>query len=98
VAGFEVDLDGVLALGERLVQLKRLYNVRCGVRAADDRLPRRLQTEPRPDGRSGGVLPDTPLMLRRLYELRGWGPDGIPTRATVEKFGLTAYDVPRPGR
>ena len=65
------------------------------VRAADDRLPRRLQTEPRPDGRSAGILPDTALMLRRLYELRGWGPDGVPTRATVERFGLQAYDIPR---
>ena len=95
VAGFDVDMSGVLKMGERLVQLKRLYNIRCGVRAADDRLPRRLQTEPRPDGRSGGVLPDTALMLGRLYELRGWAPDGIPTRATVERFDLTAYDVPR---
>jgi len=95
VAGFDVDMDGVLRMGERLVQLKRLYNVKCGVRAADDRLPRRLQTEPRPDGRSGGVLPDTALMVKRLYVLRGWGPDGVPTRATVERFGLEAYDVPR---
>jgi len=47
VAGFEVDMDGVLRLGERLVQLKRLYNVRCGVRSSDDKLPHRLQTEPR---------------------------------------------------
>jgi aldehyde:ferredoxin oxidoreductase len=95
VAGFEVDMDGVLRMGERLVQIKRLYNVRCGVRSSDDKLPRRLQTEPRPDGRSGGVLPDTAMMVRRLYELRGWAPDGIPTRATVERFGLQSYDVPR---
>ncbi|MBN2359661.1 MAG: aldehyde ferredoxin oxidoreductase [Deltaproteobacteria bacterium] len=96
VAGFPVDMEGVLRMGERLVQLKRLYNVRCGVRSKDDRLPKRLQTEPRPDGRSGGVLPDTPLMVDRLYELRGWAADGIPTRATVERFGLEAYDVARP--
>jgi len=95
VAGFQVDMDGVLQMGERLVQLKRLYNVRCGVRAKDDRLPQRLQHEPRPDGRSGGVLPDTALMVNRLYELRGWAADGIPTRATVERFGLQAYDVDR---
>ncbi len=98
VAGFEVDMEGLLHMGERLVQLKRLYNLRCGVRAADDKLPRRLQREPRPDGRSGGVLPDTELMLRRLYELRGWGPDGVLTRATVERFGLEAYDLPREPR
>jgi aldehyde:ferredoxin oxidoreductase len=98
VAGFQVDMEGLLTMGERLVQLKRLYNVRCGVRAADDKLPRRLQTEPRPDGRSGGVLPDTAMMVKRLYELRGWDADGIPTRAAVEKLGLQDYDVPRGGR
>ena len=29
-------------------------------------------------------------------EMRGWAADGIPTRATVERFGLQAYDVDRP--
>jgi aldehyde:ferredoxin oxidoreductase len=95
VAGFDMDTDALLRVGERLVQLKRIYNVRCGVRARDDRLPQRLQTEPRPDGRSGGVLPDTPLMVRRLYELRGWGPDGIPTQATLDRFGLGHCALPR---
>jgi aldehyde:ferredoxin oxidoreductase len=36
-------------------------------------------------------LPDLDLMLTELYRLRGWDDDGIPTAATVERFGLQEF-------
>jgi aldehyde:ferredoxin oxidoreductase len=38
----------LLAVGERIVNLERLYNVRQGLSRADDRLPARFTTEPAP--------------------------------------------------
>ena len=90
--GLELDRDGFMVMGERLIQLKRLYNVRVGVRRKHDRRPVRLEHEAQPDGLAAGVLPDTELMLGALYELRGWDADGVPTPETVRRFGLQEFD------
>ena len=89
--GFELDQDSYLEMGERIVQLKRLYNVKVGVRRADDTLPHRLLTLPQPDGGAAGVVPDLDVMLAELYRLRGWDVDGVPTSETVERFGLKEF-------
>jgi aldehyde:ferredoxin oxidoreductase len=40
--------DDLLTIGERIVNLERMYNVREGLSRADDRLPRRFSEEPAP--------------------------------------------------
>ncbi len=89
--GLEMDRDGFMETGERILQLKRLYSVRCGVTKKDDTLPHRLLNEAQPDGMAAGVLPNLDLMLTELYRLRGWDDDGIPTAETVERFGLQEF-------
>ncbi len=89
--GWELDMDGYMEAGERLLQLKRLYNVRAGVRRKDDTLPHRLLHEPQPDGMAAGVVPDLPVMLTELYRLRGWDGDGVPTADTVSRFDLDEF-------
>ena len=89
--GFELDRDGYLELGQRMLQLKRLYNTKVGVRRKDDTLPPRLLREPMPDGMAGGVVPDLDVMLPELYRLRGWDDDGVPTDETVRQFGLQEF-------
>ena len=42
VTGWGMTFDEFLEAGERIFNLKRLYNVRCGVTASDDTLPKRL--------------------------------------------------------
>jgi aldehyde:ferredoxin oxidoreductase len=39
---------------------------------ADDTLPPRLLTQPRPSGGAAGSLPDLQPMLEAYYRLRGW--------------------------
>jgi aldehyde:ferredoxin oxidoreductase len=69
----------LLDTGARIFNYKRLINVRLGITAADDRLPHRLEFEPRPTGSAAGVLPDMPLMLAEYYQIRHWDENGIPT-------------------
>ena len=87
--GWDWRTEDLLRMGDKLFQLKRLINVRLGVTAADDTLPQRLLTEPRPSGSAAGVLPDLDAMLPIYYELRGWRADGAPTRQRLEALGLT---------
>jgi aldehyde:ferredoxin oxidoreductase len=87
--GWDWDAEEVLKIGERLVNLKRLINLRLGVTRADDTLPQRFLTEPRPSGSSAGVLPDLVLMLDEYYETRGWSPQGVPRDDRLAALGLS---------
>lgn len=88
VTGWEMDQEELLLAGERIFNLKRMYNVRLGVSRKDDLLPPRFLTHPRPEGRAKGVLPHLGRMLKEYYELRGWSEEGIPTRSRLRHLGL----------
>jgi aldehyde:ferredoxin oxidoreductase len=88
--GWEWTPDDVLTAGDRLFQLKRLINLRLGVTAADDTLPPRLLTEPRPTGEAAGVLPNLAAMLPIYYRLRGWDEHGRPGTERLRQLGIDA--------
>ena len=86
--GWDWTADDVLQTGERLINLKRLINLRLGITAADDTLPKRFLQEPRPSGGAEGVLPDLNLMLGDYYQARGWTSDGVPMPERLEALEL----------
>ncbi len=91
VTGWDVTADELERAGERIVNLERLFNVREGVRRAQDVLPWRVMHEPIPDGPSAGMhCPPAELdaMLDDYYRLRGWDADGVPTPARLHALGL----------
>ena len=55
VTGWTVDVPELERIGERIVNLERLFNVREGVRRKDDVLPWKVMHEPIPDGPSAGM-------------------------------------------
>jgi aldehyde:ferredoxin oxidoreductase len=86
--GWAWTTDDILTAGKRIFQLKRLINLRLGVTVADDTLPKRFLTEPRPTGSAAGNLPDLEMMLRLYYEMRDWDENGAPTLDRLEELGL----------
>jgi aldehyde:ferredoxin oxidoreductase len=83
--------EEVRQVGERINNLAKVFNVLVGFTRADDDLPERLKTEPIPDGPSKGHMisqADLDFMLDEYYEARGWGSDGVPTRAKLEGLRL----------
>ena len=74
--------------GERLFNLKRMYNVKLGISGKDDILPPRLIDEAKPDGSAKGVLPDLETMLEDYYQIRDWSPEGIPTEKKRRELGI----------
>lgn len=86
--GWEWTVQDLLRMGDKLFQLKRLINVRLGVTAEDDTLPKRLLTEPRPTGSSAGIVPNLDAMLPIYYKLRGWTDDGKPSQERLVFLGL----------
>jgi aldehyde:ferredoxin oxidoreductase len=91
VSGFDMSVEELEQVGERVINLERLFNVREGVRRKDDVLPWRVMHEPIPDGPSAGMHcpPDElSMMLDRYYGLRGWDADGVPTPDRLRHLGL----------
>ena len=86
--GWDMDMDQVMQTGERIFNLKRMYNVRLGISRKDDVLPPRLYAEAKPDGSAEGVLPDMGKMLFEYYKLRDWSTDGIPTEKKLQELEL----------
>ena len=88
--GWDMDSKELLKAGERIVNLKRLFNVRRGMSRKDDTLPPRILTH-----KIGGTvdaadhLPNLGEMLNQYYKYRGWREDGIPTEEKLAELGLT---------
>ena len=74
-------------VGERGYNLERLYNLREGLTAADDTLPRRLTFEPQ-DPSKPNTKVDLDAMLPVYYKVRGWDKNGVPSSKKLKKLGL----------
>lgn len=89
VVGWDITVDELLETGERIFNLKRLYNTHRGISRKDDTIPMRILTQPRRDKGAGENLPPFGKMLNEYYQIRGWTDEGIPKQETLKRLGLT---------
>jgi len=75
-------------LGERVITLARLFNVREGFGKKDDKLPERFLKEPLPEGPLKGQTVHLDQMLSEYYSARGWDEEGIPTKEKLKQLKL----------
>ncbi len=88
VMGIEADEAELRVIGQRIITLARMFNVKEGVRRRDDVLPERFFNE---------SLPNAPalrkdkfnIMLDEYYDLMGWDRNGIPTEHGLAEVGLS---------
>ncbi len=85
--GFDYDLEELRLCGERLWYLKRILNNIMGIRASDDRLPKKVML-PFAEGGAAGKVPDMEFMLDEYYNLRELDSDGIPGLEKLKKLDL----------
>jgi aldehyde:ferredoxin oxidoreductase len=87
--GLDLSVDNLKLIGERIVNLNRLFNARCGISRKDDALPKRLVEEGSPKGPSKGEIVELDQMLDDYYTLRGWDlKTGLPLPDTLRRLGL----------
>jgi len=91
VTGWDIDHKAFFKTGERIFNLKRLYNTRLGITWKDDTLPLRMLNQ-RKEGASN-ELPPLNLMLREYYEYRGWDEFGVPTPKKLKELGLQSFNL-----
>ena len=92
VTGLKYTAEEIQAVGERINNLAKAFNVREGFTRDDDTLPERLMTEPLKEGASKGNFiskGDLKQMLDEYYTERGWDINtGAPTREKLKELGI----------
>jgi aldehyde:ferredoxin oxidoreductase len=92
VTGWDTGVMEQQRVAERIITMTRLFNIRQGLTADDDRLPQRFY-QPKTDG----ALSDKPLDTEKMekakryyYTLMGWDANtGIPLPEKLEELGIT---------
>jgi aldehyde:ferredoxin oxidoreductase len=96
----EVSEDELMAVGARIWNLSRLFNLREGFTRADDTVPERLLEEPFAGGPSAGRRIGAAAFdesLAEYYSLRGWDERGVPREAKLAELGVDVTVERHPG-
>lgn len=91
LTGLEFTAADVEAVGERVNNLARVFNVLSGFTRDDDTFPERILTEPLKEGNSKGQYisrEDLNKMLNEYYAAREWTMQGVPTEEKLLSLGL----------
>jgi len=83
-------LKELLKIGERIFNLKRFFNTKCGITRKDDTIPPRLRF-----ALERGITKNKVLtidnMLEEYYKFRGWDENGIPTINKLKELNINNY-------
>ncbi len=91
VTGIPLTPAELKAVGERVCNLKKAFNIREGWTRADDILPPRVMKDPLPSGPGKGCFvsqEELDLMLDSYYQARGWTHAGLIPRSKLISLGL----------
>ena len=89
ITGWPVDASALFISGERIVTLERLFNLKHGASAADDRLPDMFFEK----DYNAGEEPSKPHtwmepMIKEFYDVMGWDQQGQPTPEKLADLGI----------
>jgi aldehyde:ferredoxin oxidoreductase len=91
LTGWPMTAEELRRAGERINNLKKLFNIREGWQRADDTLPPRVLTETLPTGvvqGSGLTQAELDLMIHGYYTARGWTAEGRIPMQKLKELGL----------
>ena len=91
----DFDIEELLRVGERRVDLMRLFNTRAGLGPQDDTLPAKFFRPLQGSGPTAGVAIDRAEWEHAkelYYERLGWdAPERLPSRARLASLGIVEY-------
>ena len=92
ITGWDVDMDELLQVGERRLNMMRLFNAKAGFTREDDKLPKKFY-----QALQGGASDGVKLTVEELetakdmyYEMAGWDVEsGNPTEGKLQELGIS---------
>ena len=89
ITGLRLGNEDLLKIGERILQLERLINLKLGASSKDDELPKMFQEVAVPSGPNKGLKIDNcSNAVKKFYDLMGWNTEGVPKKETLQSCGL----------
>ena len=86
--GLKFGLDEIKLYGERILTMKRLFNLKMGITAEADKIPQIL-LKPQSDGGSAGRTPNFELLRKLFYEYKEWDLlTGKPSQSKLRQLNL----------
>jgi len=89
--GWDVSVDELMKIGERRINMMRIFNIREGFSRKDDRLPEKFFEPLKGVGPTSGVAVDRDQFEKALdlhYANMGWSAEGVPTKEKLEALNL----------
>lgn len=91
VTGWDVTIEELMAVGERRLNLFRVFNAREGLGRKDDKLPKKFFKELKGTGPTTGFAlthEEIDSAIDEYYKLAGWTNEGVPTPDTLKKHDI----------
>ena len=91
ITGWDITPEELRMCGERINNLKKMFNIREGWVREDDSLPDRIFEETLPSGVGEGIglsLDDLNMMVSSYYKARGWTTKGEIPEQVLERLDL----------
>ena len=91
VSGWNITVEELMAVGERRLNLFRIFNAREGLGRKDDKLPKKFFKQLQGEGPTAGVAlthEEVESAIDEYYRLAGWTNNGVPTPETMERLDI----------
>ncbi len=86
--GLKFGLNEIKHYGERILTMKRMFNIKMGLTSKDDNLPKIL-LRPFKEGGSAGKAPNFERLKKAFYEYKDWDfTTGKPSKEKLKSLGL----------
>jgi aldehyde:ferredoxin oxidoreductase len=88
ITGWGYNIDDMLTIGERSIDIKRAVSNKLGITRKDDKMPK-ISIAPLKKGSTAGSSPDMDVLLEEYYKCRQWDWDsGKPKKEKLQELGL----------
>jgi aldehyde:ferredoxin oxidoreductase len=91
VTGWDITVEELMTVGERRLNLFRMFNAREGLDRKDDKLPKKFYKRLQGTGPTAGIAlthDEIESAIDEYYRLAGWTNNGIPTSETMERLDI----------
>lgn len=88
LTGWHMEADELFTIGERILNVERLFNFRHGADRSEDRIPDKFIQEAIDEGPTKGMKVNLEPMVDQFYEAMGWDTDGSPTERKLKELDL----------
>jgi aldehyde:ferredoxin oxidoreductase len=89
IAGLDISPEALYLIGERILHMEKIINIRQGGDADDDSLPELFLQTPIEKGPIQGRKVNLVPMVREFYRSMDWDERGRPTQIVLQKFDLS---------